>query len=392
MVRKPISFAYSDFDPSDLKRIEEVYQSGQFSPGPKCKEFELAFKRFHGRKHAFFVNSGTDALRMALLALKERFAWPDGSVVVVPSVTFVASVNTIIQAGLKPLFIDVGMYDYNLNPSALERFFECAPDAKDIKAIMPVHLFGQIADMKLIMQIAKKYDLKVIEDSCESIGSTQDGKLCGTFGDIACFSTYQCHIIATGIGGLALTDDPQLHELMRSYANHGRDTAYLPGFRKPALYKDLLSKRFKFLRTGYSCRPSEFEAALGIGQLERLDENLRKRQSVAASLIAALQPNYRLCLPAPEHGKTHSYMMFPIVLKERVPEKKEDLCWHLEKRGIETRDMMPIMSQPVFKEYTKGVEFAVASWIDRCGFYIPCHPGMTQKDIKHIHDAFLAFF
>lgn len=392
-----ISFAFADKSAVDLKRITKVYESGQFSPGPVCKEFEDSFKALHGRKYGFFVNSGTDALRMALLALKEKYKWPDGASVICPAVTFIASANTIVQAGLKPLFIDVGMNDYNLNPWMMERILESHQEQKStqVVAIMAVHLFGQIADMKEIMRVAKKFKLKVIEDSCESVLSEQDGKLCGTFGDIACFSTYQCHIMATGCGGLALTDDAQLNDLMRSYANHGRNTAYLPGFRKPKLSRSLIAKRFSFHRNGYSCRPTEFEAALGLGQIERLKANVAKRRDVARALIAALEvPLWEdLKFPIPDCGRTHSYMMFPIVIKECSKVKKTDLLWHLEKRGIETRDMMPLINQPVYAGFLKGAPgFSIATWINEKGFYIPCHPGMSGADINKIEDAFLEFF
>lgn len=390
-----ITFGYSDRRSVDLERITEVYESGQFSPGPMCREFESRFRAYHQRKFAFFVNSGTDALRLALLALKEKDRWPDGSLVVVPTVTFVATVNTIIQAGLKPFFIDVGA-DGNLNPWALDHYFKCSGNDGLIKAIMVVHLFGQVANMTDVMRIAKQQKLRVIEDSCESVGSEHFGKKCGTFGDVACFSTYQCHILATGVGGLAITDDWALNDLMRSYANHGRDTLYLPGFRTLKLSRALLSKRFRFVRSGYSCRPSEFEAALGIGQMERLEENLSKRRFVAEQLIQSLEVYGDLHLPVANYGNTHSYMMFPIVIKENAKAKKKDLVWHLERRGIETRDMMPITTQPVFKNLVTQDEdpfgYSMARWINRNGFYIPCHPGMGKKEIQSIRKAFIDFF
>lgn len=389
-----ISFAYSDQNAKDLKRINQVYRSGQLSPGPMCREFEDRFKALHGKKHAVFVNSGTDALRLSLLALKEKYRWPDGSLVVVPDLTFVATVNVVIQAGLVPLFVNVGMYDYNINSWHIDHVLSLMEDRSRVKAILPVHLFGQVCDMKGVMRVADKYGLRVLEDSCESVLSTQEGRNCGTFGDVSCFSTYQCHILATGVGGLAMTDDSEIHELIRSYANHGRDVAYLPGFRKPALSKELVSKRFRFVRDGYSCRPSEFEAALGIGQLERLDDNLKKRRAIAELMMNYLLPfNDKVVLPTAQKGRVHSYMMFPVVIREDADVSKEDLVWHLESRGIETRDMMPITNQVVFKRFfeEKMIEGSVSNWINTKGFYIPCHPGMTKKDVIHIFLAFLDF-
>ena len=385
-----ISFACADQSRKDLERIKRVYKSGQFSPGPMCREFEDRFKELHGKKYAFFVNSGTDALRLGLLALKEKYQWPDGSGVIVPSVTFVASVNVILQANLKPIFVHVGMYDYNLNPWAMEHLLSCV-NGSPIVAVMPVHLFGQIADMKEIMRVARKYKLRVIEDSCESVFSEQDGKKCGTFGDVSCFSTYQCHILATGVGGIAMTDSAELNELMRSYGNHGRDPAYLPGFRTPPLSANLISRRFRFVRSGYSCRPSEFEAALGIGQLERLESNLKARRRIAELLILELSRVRNFILPVPEKGKTHSYMMFPIVISEGSKIRKNKLCLFLEKSGVQTRDMMPITNQPVFKGICDQTNNSVADWVNANGFYIPCHQGMTKEDVYRIRDVILDF-
>lgn len=390
MFHKPVTFAYSEPNKNDHQRLTSVYQSGQFSPGPMCREFEEKFKSYHHRNHAFFVNSGTDALRLALLSLKEKYRWPDGSGVIVPAVTFVATVNVILQARLKPIFVDVGMRDYNLNPWAMEHLLKGAGSAVTMVGVIPVHLFGQIADMGEIMRVARKFKLRVIEDSCESVGSQQKGRLCGTFGDISCFSTYQCHILATGVGGLAMTDDSDLNERMRSYANHGRDTAYLPGYRTPVLSQSLLARRFRFVREGYSCRPSEFEAALGVGQMERLSENLTKRRATAKKLIQELSVIADFILPVPELNRTHSYMMFPIVIREGSALKKRAICFALEKAGIQTRDMMPITNQPVFK----GLDVShnsVAEWINANGFYIPCHQGMTSGDVDRIRDVLLDF-
>lgn len=367
----------------DYDRVDQVLSSGQLSPGLFCREFEILFAKRYDAKHALFVNSGTDALRLSLLAMKEKYQWPAGSQVAVPAITFVATINVILQAGLEPFFVDVGMNDYNMNPDNLARRLET--DVPNLVAMMPVHMFGQQADMPRLMEQAKIHNLRVIEDSCETVGA---GPL---WGEITCFSTYQAHIVATGIGGLVVTQDDELNEILRSYANHGRDTDYLPGYRTPEPSKELLTKRFRFPRHGYSCRASEFEAAIGIGQLERLDVNLVARRDIAAQLLKSLDIYTDLELPTPVYPRLHSYMMFPIVIKEMSHVAKEDLVWALEQSGIETRDMMPISTQPAFEKYFRGSTYCVSDWINRCGFYIPCHPGMTQGDVNYISCIFDEF-
>lgn len=377
-VLKRIQMGCSDIQAEDYVRVNDVLLSGQISPGKYCTMFEQGFADLVGRTHALFVNSGTDALRIALLAMKEKYLWDDGDRVIVPALTFPATLNVILQAGLTPYIIDVGMHDYCLNPDRVKHVLECETD--DIVAMIPVHLFGQLADMPKLMALAEKYHLAVLEDSCETIGGGA-----GAAGDAAAFSTYQCHHIQTGVGGVAVTDDGELHELMRSFANHGRNTFYLPGYRTPPVCKALLNRRFRFDRPGYSSRATELQAALGIGQIERFSNNLSKRIKIADALTANLFEFAQLNLPF--KMRYHSFMMYPIVIAEGCDIQKMDLLLALEEEGIETRDMMPITNQQVFKPYTSGV-YPVAERINRDGFYIPVHPKMTLSDVNRIVDVF----
>lgn len=379
---KPITMAACDVMPEDYDRVKQVLSTGQISPGPFCREFETKFAEIYSAKHAIFVNSGTDALRLSLLAMKEKYGWPDGSKVAVPTITFPATVNIVIQSGLTPFFVDVGMYDFNMNPWNLERRLEGGM-TDGLVCILPAHLFGQQAEMSKIMKMAHAMSLKVLEDSCETVGA---GPL---WGDVACFSTYQAHIVATGVGGLAVTNDPELNEIIRSLANHGRDTEYLPGYRVPPLTKEVISKRFLFPRNGYSCRATEFEAAIGIGQLERLNWNITKRRQTARHLIEVLRRFNDLVLPIPIHPREHSYMMFPISFKGYRKNRREDLVWHLEQNGVQTRDLLPITTQPCFKKYFReGDVFPVADWLNRSAFYIPCTPEMESQDVERVGKLF----
>ena len=167
-------------------------------------------------------NSGTGALQLALQALRETHGWPDGAEVIVPAITFVASVNVILFNRLTPVLADVDPLTYNIDPRQAE-----ARVTDGTVAIMPVHLFGQPADMTSIMDLAGRHGLHVIEDSCEAVAVRHRGQPVGSFGDFGCFSTYMAHIVTTGVGGLALTDDEGLATRFRSLMNHGRDPRYL---------------------------------------------------------------------------------------------------------------------------------------------------------------------
>lgn len=378
-----ISFGHNAAPPSAEKALLDVFRSGQYSPGPRVKDFEKAFAKLHRARHGIFVNSGTDALRLSLLAMKEKYGWADGDVVAVPALTFPATVNVVIQAGLTPLFVDVSMNDYCLNPWNLEHLFDCSPDhLRRLRGVIAVHLFGQLCG-EALYDLCRRKQWKVLEDSCETI-------LNPVRGDVSCHSTYMAHHVTTGVGGMALTNDGELNLLIRSYANHGRSAAYVPGYASLPLSKELLRKRFWFERIGYSCRGTEFEAVLGLSQLEGLEENVSRRLDIAEGLWRGLQGFDELVLPKETRGQRHMYMMFPVVLKEGSKMDKYEVCLHLEKNGVETRDMMPITPQPCYRAFfPEGFSgFSVAKWINQNGFYIPCHPGMNDRDVAHIARLF----
>ena len=161
-------------------------------------------------------------MQIAIAALKEANHWEDGDEIIVPALTFIATSNTIIQNNLKPVFVDVENGSFNIDPKKIEDKV-----TNKTRAILPVHLLGLPADMTPIMQIAKRHGFKVIEDSCETMFARYKGKSVGSFGDIGCFSTYVAHYIVTGVGGLNVTNNPKLATIMRSLANHGRDSIYI---------------------------------------------------------------------------------------------------------------------------------------------------------------------
>ena len=383
--------------------VMTVLESGRLSPDEQVRSFEEEFSLRHSCTHGVMVNSGTDALRIALAALKERGQWQDNDVVFVPAITFVATANIVLQNKLTPYFIDIGIAgDYGINADRLAHFLNCSPSLRRrARAIMAVHLFGQPCDIGKVMDVARKYNLRVIEDSCETMGITygdSPARSVGSFGDIACFSSYSCHLIQTGVGGIATTSDPVLADLMRSYANHGRDTAYIPGYSKPDLSRELLKKRFRFVREGYSSRVTEMQAALARVQLRHLPETILRRNQVAGRLLDALEPYQdQLHLPYPCQFpvREHAYMMFPICVEGL---NRADLCFHLEQNGIETRELLPLINQPCYTRLVKAQlkwnlekDFPVATVVNRTGFYVASHPGLTESDISFMTQTIGAF-
>ena len=192
--------------------VNRVLESNRLSYGPMSKEFEKGFAEKHDSQFAILVNSGTSALRIAIACLKEVHGWKPGDEIILPALTFVATANVIIDHGFTPVFVDCDSKTYNIDPTKIEEKI-----TSKTKAIIPVHLFGQTADMDPIMKIAKSHDLIVIEDSCETMGVTYNGKKTGSFGDISCFSTYVAHLIVTGVGGFAVTSNPKYAEILRGW-------------------------------------------------------------------------------------------------------------------------------------------------------------------------------
>ncbi|NUN95072.1 MAG: DegT/DnrJ/EryC1/StrS family aminotransferase [Candidatus Omnitrophica bacterium] len=376
---------------AERRYLGEVIDSSRLSYGPMTERFEAEFARLHDCRYAVFCNSGTSALHIALAALKERGGWADGDEVIVPAVTFVASSNIVLHNGMKPVFVDVERDTYNLDPTKIE-----AAITPRTRAILPVHLFGQPASMEGIWEVARKHNLVVFEDSAETMFARYKEQSVGTLGDIGCFSTYVAHILVTGVGGFATTNDPELAILLKSGMNHGRDSIYLnidddKGKTGEQLFK-VVERRFKFVRLGHSFRCTELEAAIGLGQLEQAEMFLARRRTLAKRYTGGLSSlAERIQLPRPREDRTHSYMMYPMVLRE---ESKWDLVRYLEERNIETREMMPLVSQPVYRALFGDIEdqYPVAKWINESGFYVGCHPYLADEEVDYIIEQIHEYF
>ncbi len=393
-IEEQIGVGCADISEQEKKYVREVLDSERLSYGPFLKKFESMFSSMHQAKFAIAVNSGTDALRIAVACLKEAHEWNDGDEIICPAVTFVASSNVILQNNLTPVFVDVEKDIYNIDPAKIESAI-----TTKTRAIMVVHLFGQSSTMEPIISIAKKHNLKIIEDSCETMLVPYKGTSVGSLGDIGCFSTYVAHLIVTGVGGLAVTSNPTYAEIMRSIANHGRDGIYISidddKNKSSEQFRQVIERRFSFIRIGYSSRITEMEGALGVGQLERSKEILQKRQHNAQYLIKHLAKfEGKIQLPHKRADRGHAYMMFPVVIKQDSGISKKDFVFFLEQNNIETRDMLPLINQPIYIKLFGELEnkFPVAKWINTHGFYIGCHQKLTEKELSYIVSKFEEYF
>ena len=375
----------------EKKYLYKVIESNRLSYGPMTKKFEQLFAEEHDSKFGVISNSGTSALHIALAALKEKYSWDDHDEVIVPATTFIATANVVIHNNLTPVFVDVDNRTYNIDPSLIEEKITAKT-----RAIIPVHLFGLPADMEPILDIAKKHDLKIIEDSCETMFAKYKGRKVGSFGEIACFSTYIAHFLVTGIGGLCTTSNHENYIMLRSLMNYGRDSIYLSIDDDQKVSTDKLhetiEKRFKFVRLGHSFRATEMEAAIGLGQFEKKEYIISRRREIAYKYIDGLKDlEEYLQLPYIPEDVDHNFMMFPIVVKDT---DKIDLIRFLEDNNIETRDMVPLINQPVYKEIfnLKGDEYPVSNWILKSGFYIGSHQYITDDEVNYVIDKFHQFY
>ena len=381
----PIAMADWKVTRHQKKLMKEVLESGRLTYGDKTRELEEKFAKLHNRKYGLFTSSGTAALKIALHALKDRHGWKDGDEVIIPAVTFVATMNVVIMNNLKPVLVDVGA-DININAELIE-----AAITKKTRAIIPVHLLGQPANMDPIMKIAKKHKLLVVEDSCETMFVKKYGHVVGSQGDVACFSSYLAHLMVTGIGGFITTNDKELATIMRSMMFHGRDESYLnidDNKKTGKAFAEMVSKRFWFPRFGYSDRMTEMEAALGLGDLEDWETMIEARQENAAYIIMGLR-GLPVRFPF-DDVEEHAFMFFPMLVDNR-----DGLVEHLEKCNVHTRHMMPLTTQPIVKKYIKGnldKKYPMADYVNKHGILLGCHQYLTNKDLKYLVECIREFY
>ncbi len=382
-----IGVGYFETTPRMKELVNEALDNNRLSYGPMGREFERQFARAHNTQYAVLSNSGTSALQVALQAMKELEGWYTGDEVIIPAVTFVATANIVLHNDLVPIPVDIDPYTYNIDTNLVE-----AAITPRTRAIIPVHLFGQMANMTEVKRISLKHDLAILEDSCECMFATHRGKFPGEYGHIAAFSTYVAHLITTGVGGISTTNMPGFAEKMRSLVNHGRDGIYISVDDDSGAIGDerreIISRRFNFESVGHSFRTTELEAAIGLAQMDAPWDMIERRQWNGLYLTSGLSSMYaKLQTPTILADNTHAFMMYPIVL---INESKWELCNHLETHGIETREMLPLVNQPVYS--FNESDYPIAKWVNSNGFYVGCHQGLEPQDLDHIIDTITDYF
>lgn len=346
---------------NELKYVTECIETGWISSeGPFISRFEEAFASYIGSKHGIAVSNGTAALDIAVAAL----GIGPGDEVIMPTFTIISPALQVVRSGAKPVLVDSDPLTWNMDVAQIE-----AKITPKTKAIIVVHIYGLPVNMDPVMEICKKYDIKLIEDAAEVHGQTYKGKKCGTFGDISTFSFYPNKHITTGEGGMVLTNDATLAARCRKLRNLAFETD------KP---------RFVHYELGWNYRMTNLQAALGLAQLEKIEFHIEKKRMIGRMYQEKLSgiEGFQLPLPSTDYAE-NIYWVFGLLADS--PERKESTVRHLQQNQIGTRPFFWCLhEQPVFqqKDWFKGEHYPVAEQLGRRGFYLPSGLGLDQEQVS----------
>lgn len=356
--------------------IEEVVaslKSGWLGTGPKVHEFEEMFKKYKEVKFAMALNSCTAALHLSMLAIGIK----PGDEIIVPTMTFSATANAVIHAGGKPVFADCEKDTINIDPENIER--KVTPKTK---AIIPVHFAGRPCNMNAIMDIAKKYNLKVVEDCAHAIEAEYHGEKIGTFGDLGCFSFYVTKNIVTGEGGMAITNNEDYANKIKILALHGMSKDAWKRF------SDEGYKHYQVVFAGFKYNMMDLQAAIGIHQLPRVDRYWKRRQEIWNRYNEAFK-NFPVFTPALIKPNTrHAYHLYTLLLDiDNLKITRDQFLNEMTKRNIGVGvHYIALHLHPYYQEafgYQRS-NFPNAEWISDRTVSIPLSAKLTDKDIEDV--------
>jgi len=367
---KSIPLSCPDITDLERKAVIEVLDTRHLSLGPKVTEFEAKFADYIGTQHAVAVNSGTSGLHLCVKAL----GLTEGDEVITTPFSFVASANCLLYERAVPKFVDIDPLTLNLDVRQIESRI-----TNKTKAILPVHVFGQPCDMDGILQIAKRYNLRIIEDACEAIGAVYKGKKTGAIGDCGVFAFYPNKQMTTGEGGIIVTDDENIAVLCRNLRNQGRS----PG--EQWLVHELL---------GYNYRLSDILCALGIAQLQRI-ENLLTKRAIVAGIYNHHLKNVQ-GITSPDHqtdGTARSWFVYVVLLDKSFNRKQRDqILQSLQRRNIGCSNYFPpVHLQPFYRTNFgyKEHDFPVTEGVSERTIALPFYGNLKKDEILFVVEEFI---
>ena len=384
------------FNEKDINEGINVLKSKKITISKITKNFEKYFAKKIGAKYALMTNSGSSSNLLALSALTNPLNIKEitpGSEVIIPAICWSTSLWPIIQNNLKPIFVDVKIDTFNIDIDKIEKKI-----TKKTKAIMIVHVLGTSTNMTKLMQLTKKYKLTLIEDTCESLGTTYKKKQLGTFGRFGTYSFYYSHQITSGEGGMIVCNDSKDYNILKSLRSHGwsRDTLFHKNYSKK--YKDL-DNRFLFIGPGFNLRPTEIQAAIAFNQFKRFNKMIKLRSDNRKKIINNLKKhknwNNQFEFVKIDKMIKPSWFGLPILIKDKKINKKKFLE-KLTKKGIENRPIISgnFLNQPASKLYNfsfKKNDFKISDDIEKRGFFIGLHTKkISNNELNYIVNSLLS--
>lgn len=390
-------------DPEDFVALVDSSLDGWLTSGRFTEEFERSLAKFVGARSATFVNSGSSANLVALSALTSpklgKRALKEGDEVLTVAMGFPTTVNPILQNRLKPVVVDVELGTYDAIPAMLEEAI-----GPKTRAVMMAHTLGNPFDLATVQRLCKEHGMWLIEDSCDALGSTYNGKRTGSFGDTATVSFYPAHHITTGEGGAVFTRSPLIKKQIESFRDWGRDCYCETGHDNTCLKRfewqlgDLpvgYDHKYIYSHIGYNLKATDMQAALGSSQLKKLDGFIAKRKENFAHLYQALESVQGLILPRATDNSDPSWFGFPITLDPALDIDREELMRFLDSRLIGTRLMFAgnIMKQPAYR----NVDFRVVGDLKNTDivmnrtFWVGVYPGLDAPQLDYIAESIAEF-
>jgi dTDP-4-amino-4,6-dideoxygalactose transaminase len=356
------------FDNAEKEAILKPLETGWVVQGPNVHQFEALFAEYTGARFARATSSCTTALHLALAAL----GISPGDEVIVPAFTFVASANTVEYQGAKPVFVDIDLQTFNLDVAQLESAI-----SRRTKAIMPVSLFGLSADMDPILVLARKHNLKVVEDAACAIGSLYKGRHAGTLADAGCFSLHPRKVITTGEGGMLTTNDEELAVLIEAIRSHGGTISDLERHKKGSFALP------EHNVLGFNYRMTDLQGALGTAQMAKLDWIIERRIQLARRYDEAFAGLDAIATPLVPEGYRHAYQSYVVLIRDDSPVTRDSLALALQAEGISVRQgTHAVHIQGYYRDKYRlhPEDFARAFKADRQSLALPLYQTMSEEE------------
>lgn len=409
-----VNYAGPLFDEEEFAAATETLLKGWLVMGNDCSRFEHKFPTYFGKKHGVLTNSGSSAnlLMMSALKSKRGHNLPAGTKVLMPIAGFPTTLNPTLQVGFTPVFVDIELDTLNLDLDQVEDVLVSNPD---IRVITFAHVLGNPPDMDRLMALVEKYNLILLEDCCDGLGTTYDGKPLGTFGEMASCSFYPAHHITMGEGGFVACNDKVTEDILRSFREWGRGCYCVgPEANKlkcgsckmrfsewiPALPGEVFDHKYVYDEIGYNIKPIELQASMGLKQIEKLPViDARRRENYAALFAVFEKYEQFFHLPRARAKSDPSWFAFPLTIRDGAPFKRTEIVDFLEDNKIQTRPYFAgnIMLQPAYDHLMDPVrardEFPVATKVMLDTFFLGTSPVVTLEQIAYIGtivDKFMA--